>query len=64
MSNFVFGYTVTQVVSYLGCVDLDFVVPLSARFCLGRPGRWEFGKTGWAGGQDDGTHKSKSTQPR
>ena len=45
----------------MGWVDLDFDVPPSARFCLGQ---WEFGRTGWAGGQDDGTSKSKSTQPR
>ena len=48
-------------VTYVGWVDLDFDVPLSARFCLGR---LEFGRTGWAGGQDDGTSKFKSTQPR
>ena len=42
----------TLVVAYMGWVDLDFDVPLSPRFCLGR---WELGKTGWAAGQDDGT---------
>ena len=36
-------------------------VPRSARFCLG----WfEFGRRGWAAGQDGGTPKSKSIQPR
>ena len=43
----------------MGWVDSYFDVPPSARFCLGQ---WEFGRTGWAGGQDDGT--SKSTQLR
>ena len=56
-------YRVTQVVACLGCVDLDldFYVPLSAGFCLGR---WEFDRAGWGSGQDDGTSISKSTQPR
>ena len=54
------NYRITLVV-VMGWVDLDVDVPLSAGFCLGR---WELGKTRWAGGQDDGTSKSKSTQPR
>ena len=54
-------YRVTLVVAYMGWVDLDFKVPLSAGFCLGR---WEFGRTGYTSGKDNGTSKSKSTQPR
>ena len=45
----------------LGWVELDVDVPLIARFCLDRR---EFGRTGRAGGQNDGTSKLKSTQPR
>ena len=51
----------TNVVADLGWVDLDFDVPLSHGFWLGW---WELGKSGCAAGQDDGTSKSKSTQPR
>ena len=29
-------YTATLVIAYLGSVDLDFDIPLSAGFCLGR----------------------------
>ena len=36
-------------------------VPLSAQFCLGW---WVCSRRGWAPGQDSGTPKSKSTQPR
>ena len=36
-------------------------VPLSARLCLGW---WDFGRSGWVAGQDGGTKKSKSIQPR
>ena len=36
-------------------------VPLSDQFCMGW---WEFGRSGWANGQEGGTPKSKSTQPR
>ena len=50
-----------MVVAYLGSVDLDFDVTLSAGFCLGR---WEFGRISWAGRQGDGTSRSNSTQPR
>ena len=42
-------YRVTPVVAYLGWVDLDFDVPLSAGFCIGR---WEIGRTCWLYGQD------------
>ena len=45
----------------VGWVDLNLSVPLSAQFCLGGG---EFGRSGWAAGQDGGTQKSKSTQPR
>ena len=34
---------------------------MSAGFCLGR---WKLGRTGWAGWQDEGISKSKSTQPQ
>ena len=52
---------VTLVVPYLGWVDMDCDVPLSANFFLGI---CEFGNSDWAGGLDHGTSKSKSTQPR
>ena len=54
-------YRVTLVVAYLGWVDLNLDVQLSAGFCLGR---WEFGRTGYTSGKDNGTSKSKSTQPK
>ena len=53
-------YRVTLVVADLGWVDLNFDVPPYAQFCWGQ---WEFGRTVWAAGQDDGTSESKSTQP-
>ena len=48
-------------VADLSWIDLNFDIPLSAKFCWGR---WEFGRTGRVARQDDGTYKSKSTQPR
>ena len=45
----------------LGCVNLNFDIPLSAKFCSGG---WELGRTGREARQDNGTLKSKSTQPR
>ena len=49
-----------MVVGYLVGLTLNFDIPLSAKFCLGR---WKFGRIGWAAGQVGGTFKSKSTQP-
>ena len=54
-------YRVNRVVMDLGSVDFDFANSLPAQFCSGR---WEFGIIGWTAGKDDGTLKSKSTQPR
>ena len=51
-------------VADLGWVDLNFDIPPSAKLCWGS---WEFGRTGRTGraaGPDDGTYKSKATQPR
>ena len=39
-------------VADLGWVDLNFDIPLSAKFCWGS---WEFGRTGRVARQDDGT---------
>ena len=44
-----------------GFVDLDLNVPPSAQLLLGW---WELGRSCLAVGKDDGTIKSKSTQPR
>ena len=40
---------------------LILVIPLPAQFCLGR---WVLGRIGCADGQDEGTSRWKSTQPR
>ena len=46
--------------SWLGWLEF-WVYSIAAQFCLG----WsKFGRSGWADGQDGGTPKSKSTQPR
>ena len=45
----------------LGFVALDFECSAA---CLTLLGLGEFGRSGWAAGQDDGTQKSKSTQSR
>ena len=45
-------YRATLVVADLGWVDLNFDIPLSAKFCWGS---WEFGRTGRVARQDDGT---------
>ena len=45
-----------------GWVDFDFGhSSLLVQFSLGR---WEFGRIAWAAGQEGGTLRSKSTQPR
>ena len=56
-SSFLFLYRVSHLL--VDWVGLTWIlsVPLSAQFCLCL---WKFGESGWAGGQDGGTHKSKS----
>ena len=54
-------YRVAHLVANLGWVDLNFDY---STVCLILPGLMEFGRSGWAVGQDGGTPKSKSTEPR
>ena len=53
-------YRVTLVVEDLGWVELNFDVPLFAKFCWGS---WEFCRIGWAARQENGTSNQSQPNP-